>query len=189
VSRPVALALAVTAAVCAACGVPSDASPHRVNPVSVPNRLLSTGNGTAAAHPEGPEAQVWFVEGEHLLRIRERVPGDNVPAGALRELLRGPSSALSSRGVRSAVPAGTRLISLDVSGVNATVDLTAAFGHVGGNDQVLAVAQIVYTLTAAEQISGVAFDIDGHPIEVPDGSGSLSAAPRGVADYPGLGQS
>jgi spore germination protein GerM len=83
----------------------------------------------------------------------------------------------------SDVPSGTRLISLDLSGPVATVDLSSPLGTVGGSDQVLAVAQIVYTLTASRYIDSVRFAINGKAIEVPDSSGSLAKTPRGRADY------
>jgi spore germination protein GerM len=68
----------------------------------------------------------------------------------------------------------------------ATVDVSSEFGTVGGSDQVLAVAQIVYTLTSSRYIDSVRFAINGNPTEVPDGSGSLSGTPRTRKDYPRL---
>ena len=112
-----------------------------------------------------------------------RVVGENVPAEAVRALIVGPTSAESARGLATDVPTQTRLVSLDVAGSVATVDLSGEFVNLWGFDQVLAVAQFVYTLTASRYIDAVRFAIDGKHIEVPDASGSLSARPRDRNDY------
>jgi len=112
--------------------------------------------------------------------------GANVPAEAVRLLLTGPEPAEAAHGLTTDIPSGTRLISLDLTGPVAKVDLSAEFGTVGGSEQVLAVAQIVYTLTASRYIDAVSFAISGKPIEVPDGSGSLSRTPRNRQDYRNL---
>ena len=75
----------------------------------------------------------------------------------------------------SAIPSQTRLVSLDVTGTTAIVDLNSAFGDLGGAQQILAVAQIVYTLTETPAITAVRFAINDTPIDVPDGSGLQAA--------------
>jgi spore germination protein GerM len=130
---------------------------------------------------------VFFVRGDRLVGANRHVSGDNVPAEAVRLLLAGPLPSEAANGMSSDVPTGTRLISLDLNRSVAAVDMSSEFGSVGGSDQVLAVAQLVYTLTASRYIDAVVFAINGKRIEVPDGSGSLSRAPMRRSDYPRLG--
>jgi spore germination protein GerM len=179
--RVVATILLLGAA--AGCGLPSD-SLQQIDPANVPSGLLRV-NASATPTPVGPAARVYFVVGARLIPEIRRVVGLNVPSESLRALLLGPSATESAAGVASEIPPETRLISLDLRGKVALVDLGTDFGSAGGSQQVLAVAQIVYTLTASRLIKAVEFSIDGRRIEVPDGSGSLSTAPRTRADYQG----
>ncbi|HET6910249.1 MAG TPA: GerMN domain-containing protein [Mycobacteriales bacterium] len=174
------VALAALAAL-AGCGLPSG-SLHQVDPAKVPPGLVKA-NSSSAPSVVGPPARVYFVAGARLVPEVRRVVGLNVPSESLRALLLGPTPAESAAGVASEIPPQTRLISLDLRGKVALVDLGSDFGSAGGSQQVLAVAQIVYTLTASRVITAVEFSIDGRRIEVPDGSGSLSTAPRTRGDY------
>lgn len=179
--RLVGLALVLAAA--AGCGLPSH-SLHEVDPATLPSGLLRA-NASTTPTPSGPPARVYFVVGTRLVSEIRRVVGLNVPSESLRALLLGPTPVESAAGVASEIPPQTRLISLDLRGKVALVDLGTDFGSAGGSQQVLAVAQIVYTLTASRLINAVEFSIDGRRIEVPDGSGSLSTAPRTRSDYGG----
>ncbi|HET7309857.1 MAG TPA: GerMN domain-containing protein [Mycobacteriales bacterium] len=166
------------------CGLPASGHIVRVDPTTVPFGLLHTAEpGTPGPQAVGPRTSVFFVRSDRLSVGPRRVVGDNVPAEAVRLLLDGPSPAEAARGLTTDVPAGTRLVSLDLSGPVATVDLSSEFGTLGGSEQVLAVAQIVYTLTASRYIDSVRFAINGKPTEVPDGSGSLADTPRTRHDY------
>jgi spore germination protein GerM len=167
----------------AACGLPTASSPERIDPASVPYGLLASPSVAPATPVAGPATTVYLVDGDRLMPAPRRVTGLNVPAEALRALLEGPTPSESAAGLVSDIPTQTRLISLDLNGTVAAVDLSNDFGTTGGSQQVLAVAQIVYTLTASKYINTVAFSLAGKPIEVPDGSGSLSTAPRSRSDY------
>jgi spore germination protein GerM len=178
-----ALLLAAAALAIASCGLPTASSPERIAPANVPYGLLASPKAAPATPGEGPATTVFLVNGDRLVPARRRVTGLNVPAEALRALLEGPTATESTAGVVSDIPSQTRLISLDLNGAVAAVDLSEDFGTTGGSQQVLAVAQIVYTLTASKYIDAVVFSLAGKPVEVPDGSGSLSTAPRSRADY------
>lgn len=177
------LAAGLTAcAALAGCGLPSR-DVQRLDPDTVPFGLLASAPPTATANPAGPSALVYFVSRDRLRTATRHVVADNLAAEAVRALLVGPTALEAAEGYATDVPAQTRLISLDLNGSVATVDLSSDFGTVGGSEQVLAVAQIVFTLTESPDIRGVRFAINGQPAEVPDASGSLSAAPRTRADY------
>jgi spore germination protein GerM len=165
------------------CGLPSDARPEVLDSGSVPADLLTTERASPPSPAQGQATTVFLVRDDRLVSRPRRATSDNVAADAVRALLLGPLPSDTAAGLSTAVPTDTRLISLDLSGSIASVDLSTEFGSVGGSQQVLAVAQIVYTLTASPSISGVRFAIEGRTVEVPNGSGSLSTAPRGRGDY------
>jgi spore germination protein GerM len=68
-----------------------------------------------------------------------------------------------------------------------TVDLGGSFGQVGGQEQILAVAQLVFTATSVPGIVKVQFTLGGRPVEVPAGDGTLTQGPLGRSDFPSLG--
>jgi hypothetical protein len=81
---------------------------------------------------------------------RTVVTGPRVGAAAVRELLKGPSA--DDGGLETAIPAGTELKSLAITGGVATVELSAPLAQV-------AAAQIVYTLTQFPTVKRV--DVGG----------------------------
>lgn len=180
--RWIALMLFVTAA----CGLPVSHQARRIDPSTVPYGLLASRPATPTAPQSGPRVAIYLVSGDHLVARSRQITGLNVPAEALRSLLRGPTPAESTHGLASSVPAQTRLYSLDLRGSIATVDLSETFGTAGGSQQVLAVAQIVYTVTASRYINAVEFSVAGKPIEVPNGSGSLAPGARERSDFQDL---
>jgi spore germination protein GerM len=80
----------------------------------------------------------------------------------------------------------TRLLSVRVQSGVATIDLSGDFAGIGGQEQILALAQLVYTATAAQGVLGVRLSLDSKAVEVPRGDGTLSQEPLGPADYAGL---
>ena len=65
----------------------------------------------------------------------------------------------------------------------ATVDLPSDFTNLGGQDQILAVAQLVYTATAFPGVDHATLHVNGQLTRVPTANGSLSSGPLGRADY------
>ena len=180
------LLLSLLVALLAGCA-PDTGHVHRVAPSSVPFGLMSISRSSGASDvPRGPTTRVYLLHGGRLKAAVRRIVGANVPAEAMRSLLAGPTESESAAGLDTAIPPETHLLSLDVSTGIATVDLSTEFGALGGDNQTDAVAQIVYTITASPYIDAVRFDINGRPIEVPDGTGSLSATPKRRDDYPAL---
>lgn len=97
--------------------------------------------------------QVYFLRGNALVPTQAAIPETPAIATAsLQRLLAG-----APRGLRSAVPPGTTLESVAVSGGRATVRLSA------GSLTHSAEAQIVYTLTQFPTITSV----DGRPFAAP----------------------
>ena len=104
------------------------------------------------------------------------------------DLLAGPDDEESAAGYTSALLGDHIVDAVQVHSGQAMVALTAPVSDAGRNDVVLAYAQLVCTLTALPQISGVTFTSGGAPISVPRGDGSLSlgSVPLTAADYTDL---
>lgn len=178
------LALLVVVAAAAGCGVPVGSGPTRIDPSTVPYGLLNESGTAAPDELFGRAVPIFLVDGDRLVSVTRHVSGTNVAQHSLGALLLGPTAIEASRGYRTAIPSDVRLISLDYVGDTvASVDLTPAFGAISGSDQVLAVAQIVFTLTASSRIHAVQFAVADKPVAVPDGHGTLDTAPRTRADY------
>ena len=63
------------------------------------------------------------------------------------------------------------------------VDLSTEFAQGSTSEQVLGLAQVVYTATAQPNITGVRFTLNGAPIEVPLPDGSLTGGPLSREQY------
>ena len=89
---------------------------------------------------------------------------DNMPQAIVEEELKGPESANLS----TAIPQGTRVLSVNVEGNEAKVDLSKEFieGQEGNSkDCLLAIYSIVNSLTEITEINQVKFYIEGKEIE------------------------
>jgi spore germination protein GerM len=69
-----------------------------------------------------------------------------------------------------------------VGGV-ARVDLVPAVARLGSEEQLLAIGQLVCSLTSQPGVGPVSFTLDGTPIDVPRGDGSLTSGPVSRDDY------
>lgn len=117
---------------------------------------LSMGSATASA-----DVGVAFVRGEQNTTVKR--PG-STPQDAIAALLRGPAKAELADGVRTYVPASTRLRSLTVTGQVATVDLSLVFATEGADDTDslrARLTQVVRTLTGVAPIKGVRLLVEG----------------------------
>ena len=93
-------------------------------------------------------------------RTVAQTPG--VAAAAIRAVFAGPNPPETAAGVGSAVPAGSRLRGISVSGGTATVDVSRAFAAAGDRASVrMRVAQLVYTATQFPAIDHVRLEVAG----------------------------
>jgi len=121
-----------------------------------------------------------------LVAVLREVPSTKaVATAAMNALIAGPTPAESGeREITSAVPAGTQLLGLSVSGSVATVDLSHEFEAGGGSASVITrLGQVVYTLTQFPTITSVAFHIDGKPVTVFGSEGVVLDGPADRGDY------
>ncbi|HYH51235.1 MAG TPA: GerMN domain-containing protein [Acidimicrobiia bacterium] len=185
--RTASVIAGLVAVVLAGCGIPQDSAPT-VLPGGVVNPALAAGDGQpqagAAVRPEA-DAQIFLVQAEQLVSVRRVAPRGDL-AGVLTLLLQGPTEAEFAAGSRTAISPQTTLRSARLDGDTAVVDLSGALVEVGGEEQILAVAQIVLTATAVAGVGQVRLLLEGQAVEVPRADGTLTSDALRAADYAGL---
>jgi hypothetical protein len=187
--RRLAAVVVVVAAVTTACGVATDSGPHVLPRDDVPFDLLAPSTTTVSSTTPvavTTEVPVYLVGAGRLVVVRRLVESPPSLFRAIESLLAGPTAEEASAGLRSSVTNQTRLLSVRVQSGVATIDLSGEFAGIGGQEQILALAQLVYTATAAQGVLGVRLSLDSRPVEVPRGDGTLSSDPLGPADYAAL---
>ena len=161
-----------------------------VEPQDRPEPLVVPGSPSADVDPSPAEGRValrvYFVRGTRLEAVDRSAP-DAGPPTVLGLLTAGPNRDEVLGGLRTAVTPQA-LVSGDaaVVGTTAEVVLAREFTAVSGSNQLLAVAQVVWTLTEAPGVTQVRFSAAGAPIEVPTDAG-LTDQPVGRDDYRSVG--
>jgi hypothetical protein len=176
-----ALALVLMVSVPAGCGIPDDRQPMLL-PGGVVEPALAP-----SEPPQSPlaEVPVFLVQAERLVPVvRRAAPGD--VTGVLARLLAGPRQEEFATGIRTAISPETELRSASLTGDTATVDLTAALVEVGGEEQILAVAQIVLTATAVPGVAQVRVLLAGQAVQIPRADGTLTSDTLRSKDYEAL---
>lgn len=178
-------------AVLSACGVPSDGRPRPLAANEVPFELLTPTSSTSTTdlRVAVEDIVVHLVEGDHLVSVKRQVLAPPVLFRRMTALLQGVEAEEAALGLRTAVPVDTRLRKVGVDEAVATINVSSDLVGAGGQEQVLAVAQLVFTATETSGVDGVRFQLEGRPIEVPRGDGTLTAAPLRRADFPALVES
>ena len=174
--RRAVLAL-VALTVLAGCGLDAQPGPE---PVSVPRP--STPEPGATGAPDGPRVAVWFVRGSRLEAAERPVERPAVDT-ALAALVAGPTRGEVVDGLRTALSPQSltpdRPVATDAV---VTIGVSREFTEVAGGNQLLATAQVVFTVTELPGVEAVRITADGSPVEVPTDEG-LSAEPVSREDY------
>jgi spore germination protein GerM len=169
-----------------ACGIPTQLT---ASPISA--NLSQTRPPTRA--PVSPctksgcvSVDVYFVTRTgHLGPVDRVVPRVSELATAIRSLLAGPTAPEEAEGITTVLGADIVLQSTSVTSKKkiVTLDFNADFGTLSGPQEVLGVAQVVYTVTSVSPGAGVTFEIDDVPIEVPVETGVAVTTPVHEAQY------
>lgn len=172
------VSMTMVATLVAACGFAPDSGPRPIDMEGI--RLTET---TAPTDGHAGTVEMWFVDGDRLVPVLVSVRNTS-PATVVATLVTTPAPAAAA--LRSAVPPATEVVGAVVEGGVATVDLSSSFTLVGGNEEILAVGQIVLTLSSLEGVAGVRLLIDGSPVAAPTGDGALVDRPLTPDDFAGL---
>lgn len=184
-TRPRLLLAVWCALALTACGFPTEDSPSPVAADERPDDLDPSNTDPATSTDE---ITVWFIRGDALVR-RPRQVAARADAGTVVESLGGGvTTTEAENGLRSAIPGGSLLVEASLSGGTATVQLAAEFLEIPPGDQVLALGQIVMTLTDLRGVGRVRFEIDGEAVAtpLPDGTSTEDSVSR--EDFRSLAQ-
>ncbi len=183
--RTLLVAVTAVVAVVSACAVPAERRAHVIADDDVPFELLDPDAPAAipAALGETELVTLCFVREDRLDPVERPLPAPVDPLGAVRALALPPTDA-GSPGTAVSDPSLVQGVTV-AAGV-ARVDLGPSIAALGSADQLLAVAQIVCTLTARPGIGQIAFTVEGAPVDVPRGDGSVVAEPVSRDDYRSL---
>jgi len=171
----VALVTATVVVGLAGCGVPVDRSPSALSRRGIPFDLLDPNapSTTATTSPIEVPVEIFLIGPTgHLVAVGRDVPvsAPNL-ATVLGALVAGPTDAEATAGLQSALTTQTTVLGADISGGVASVNLGGTFGQLVGPPQIQAVAQVVFTASALPGVTGVTFELEGQPVEVPVASG------------------
>ncbi|MBV1851214.1 GerMN domain-containing protein [Catellatospora tritici] len=171
--------LAVTAA---ACGVPTENTARPLATTDAAQAFVEP-----VARTAGPASEhLYLVNNGSLIRVERKLSAPPSIQQLVSDLMAGPTEAEEDVGFTSAL-LGTHIIgAVDASATTAVVDLSSTREDTGRNDDVLAFAQVVCTLTARPGVKRVAFTREGHPVGVPRADGALTDTPLTCADYTSL---
>jgi len=180
------LVVVAVATLVGACGVQSDDHPRAVANEDVPFDLLASGTTSVPTQDDqGVGRTVWFVDNSGFLaRGQRQLQMPVTPSVILSALLQGVTDAEANNGLRSNIPSGTKLLGVD--GPNddlVTVNLSGEILTVSREQQRLALAQVVYTVTGLPKVDRVLFEFDGKPTQVPGRGDELTADPLTRDDF------
>ncbi|HSH23164.1 MAG TPA: GerMN domain-containing protein [Acidimicrobiales bacterium] len=182
------LASALLAVVAGGCGVPHDDSPRALSPEGVPFSLLATSTTTTRPSPPPVVEElvpIYLVDNQSrlLVEVLRPVPAPASVPRAIEELLEGPNDDELARGLSSSLASSTELLAVEgPAGGVVTIDLSDLSG-IAGEGQRMALAQVVFTATAAPDVDAVLFKFDGQPSEAPNAQGESTAEPLGRDDF------
>ncbi len=146
--------------------------------VSPAEAAVDGGDGPAIPTPAPGVSIVYFLRFDDPAPTRRTVASEETVAETgLKQLLAGPSTAERSLHYATAIPPRARLIAFAVRNRTAIVDLTALpdATEAGGAEALLALYQIVYTVTAGGGIEAVQVRVDGRPYGLNTITGGSSA--------------
>jgi Sporulation and spore germination len=191
------VAAAIACGMLAACGLPAEDSP-RLLPADglglTETTTTTTSVPSTTDEPTPPVTQppvptqpitLYFVRGDSLVPVTRELRSPPDLPSVLASLVGGPNPVEDADGLRSTLPIGAVVRVFPERGV-ATVDLKPGlFDEVLPDEQVLAFAQLVLTLSAQPGIGQVRFTMGGQPVQAQKGDGSLAPVnvPLTFEDY------
>lgn len=180
------LAFALATVLLAGCApAPAPSAPGGGSTPSVTPSATASGAGSASVTPTASAApiaiRVYFARSEKMQAApRTAAAGTKaVLRAALTALLAGPTKAEKAAGLSTAIPAGTTLKNVSMSGTLATIDLSSSFASGGGTLSMTdRLAQVVFTATQFPTVSAVTFKIEGKTITTLGGEGVMVEGPQ-----------
>lgn len=185
--RPAILGVFVVAVVSASACVNTQNAPKLARDEQVPFGLLKRDAPALVPSTNARQHEavtLCFIEGNKLTTVEAQLTTPASLDDVVTALVDPPST--DPRGLRTAIDQAGLVSTVRLQAGVVQVDLNDRVGLLGGDNQLLAVAQLVCTLTLRPGVGQVAFAIGGTPIEVPRADGSLTAGPVSRDDYGSL---
>ncbi|MFC0624093.1 GerMN domain-containing protein [Kribbella deserti] len=176
-----------------ACGVPGQDEPVGIDPSAVPSQLHSGATDSPStpntSDPATSPVTVYFVRDDRLVRLRRNAPKQPTSerlASVLRLLTEGPNDLERSRAIASALPPGLQLRVVAHQGQRVDLELAGDTEGRSATENVLAVGQIVLSITDLASVDEVRLIRDGAPVEALLADGALTTDPLKASDYASL---
>ena len=145
---------------------------------------------TASATSSGPSRQgvpltiqVYLVQDDHLAQLTRTVP----PGAGLEPSFVGLATpitpTMATAGIRSALPLASNPLRGAVDDGVARIELPTGFERISVHEQSLAMAQLVFTVTANSLATSVQLVQGSRALPMPDPSGQLVTRPVTRVDY------
>lgn len=170
-NRAIVAILLALAFLVSACGVRAQSEPDGIT--LEPSQEETT---QRPVNPSPATAEVFFIRGNRLEPVNRGVP-DQSESSVLQALAAGPTRSEVLGGIRTAIPPQRFRVTLsEVSSNVAVVQVGEGFASISGENQLMAVAQVVWTLTGRPGVDRARLELSGEPVEVP--------TDRGLVGYP-----
>jgi len=180
-----ACAAVIVVSIGVGCGVTTNDDVEVADADDVPFGLLEADRVPTALRPvNGTVVQLYLFDSDSsaLVPVTRQVSAAGIEAVAA-ELEAGPTASESFLGLRSALTDIDAIDSVDIDGSTALVDLNDSFTTLGGSDQIVAIAQLVFTVTEQPALDRLIISVNGETVEVPRDDGTLTRDPLTRADY------
>lgn len=181
------IALAVAVLALGSCGVADDGSAEIADPEDVPFGLLDEERapvgGAAPGRGSVVDLYLYDPDAERLAPVRDQLESTSLEAVLVALLDATSEGEPETRDLRSAIAETDVIIDAETDGGVAVIDLSDEFTAISGSDQLIAIAQFVYTSTGRPGVGQVTFTLEGEPIEIPRGDGSITSGSVTRDDY------
>lgn len=172
-----------------ACGLSTDDEPQQLAADDVPGDLLEPRPTTTTTSTTTPAVSrtlpIYLVDRDgRLAPVERQLPAPVTVGDLVRTLLEGATDEEADQGLRSVIASTTELIEHQRRDRTVVLNFTEDFAIPQGEGGITSIAQVVYTATELEGISGVTFQLEGVPTEVPRGDGTLTSDPLFRSDFP-----
>jgi hypothetical protein len=170
----------------AGCRVPDDSSPREIPPDQVPFDLLAPSSTVppVTSPVATVDGTIFLDMTDHLVAVKRSVPAPLSLGTLLAALVQGPTQDEAGKGYTSSVGPQASVLSAQVTDSTAIIDISDAFSGIGVQEQIVGLAQIVYTATELPGVQNVRIQLNSQPASVPRGDGAATTDPLTRADYP-----
>jgi len=162
------------------CSIGTQSTPV---PADAPTASASASASGASRQGVPLTIQVYLVQGDHLARLTRTVPPGAGLEPSFVGLATPITSTMTAAGIRSALPLGSTPLRGSVEDGVARIELPTGFERISVHEQSLAMAQLVFTVTANSLATSVQLVQGARALPMPDPSGQLVTRPVTRVDY------